>query len=189
MARRGETYSSGWMKASDLLDTGNKDGLDLTIKSLSTSEMDDGKVQRVLAFEEDERQLGLNVTNWDALAEMFAADDDDDWVGCVCNVFPHKLDRIYNGKTHGLRVRLPAKSRTKQQAQAPATVMKMAEAVAALKDVGISRDDLVAHLKANGFSAYVPDTCTPVVIALISESRAKMLDGPHNPVDEDEIPF
>jgi len=188
MARRGETYSSGWLKASDLLDTGNKDGLDLTIKSLSTSEMDDGKVQRVLAFEEDERQLGLNVTNWDALAEMFAADDDDDWVGCVCNVYPHKLDRIYNGKTHGLRVRLPAKSRTKQ-AQAPATVMKMAEAVAALKDVGISRDDLVAHLKANGFSAYVPDTCTPVVMALISESRAKMLDGPHNPVDEDEIPF
>ena len=189
MARRGETYSSGWMKASDLLDAGDKDGFDLTIKSLRTAKMDDGKVQRVLAFEEDDREFGLNITNWDELADMFTADDDDNWVGCVFNIYPHKLDRPYNGKTHGLRVRPPAKSRTKQQAQAPATVMKMAEAVAALKDVGISRDDLVAHLKANGFAAYVPDTCTPVVMALISESRAKMLDGPHNPVDEDEIPF
>lgn len=103
--KRGETYSSGWLKSQDMLDKGLTEGMDLTIKSIRTSEMNDGGVQRVLAFNETDQELGLNATNWDSLAELTGKDDDDLWLGFKFNAYPHKLDRPFNGKTHGIRIR------------------------------------------------------------------------------------
>ncbi len=105
--RRIDIYSSGWLKAPDMLAAGETQGLDLTIKAISTSQMDNGDEQRSLTFVEDERKLGLNATNWDSIAAITGKDDDDGWVGTVINVYPHKLDRPYNGKTHGIRVQIP----------------------------------------------------------------------------------
>lgn len=105
--RRIDIYTSGWMKAPDMLAAGQLHGLDLTIKEVTTSTMDNGEEQRTLAFVEDERRMGLNATNWDSIAALTGKDDDDGWTGTVINVYPHKLDRPYNGKTHGVRVQAP----------------------------------------------------------------------------------
>ncbi len=106
--RKSEIYSSGWLKAPDLIAGGQPNGINLTIKGVHTGETDDGKEQRILSFTEDGRQLGLNVTNWDTIAEITGKDDDDHWIGTRINVYPHKLDRPYNGKTHGIRIRKPS---------------------------------------------------------------------------------
>ncbi len=105
--KRGETYTSGWLKAADMLEQGQANGLDLTIKAIKSATMDDGKQQRSISFQEDERELGLNVTNWDTIADLTGKDDDDHWIGTVINAYPHKLDRQFNGATHGIRIRHP----------------------------------------------------------------------------------
>lgn len=196
MARRGEIYSSGWIKASDLLDTGHPNGLDLTIKNIRTSEMDDGKVQRTLSFEEDDRELGLNVTNWDSLADLFKADDDDAWVGKVCNIHPHKLDRPYNGKTHGVRVGAPrgiGPAKTASAPSAPAMPLSQQDwnfktAIDQIATVGMTKEELIRHLKDNGHDAWVAAKCTPLVKQWISERQVPPA-GPHKSIDDDNIPF
>lgn len=191
MARRGEIYSSGWLKASDLLDTGKETGLDLTIKAVRTSEMDDGKVQRTISFVEDDRELGLNVTNWDSLAILFKKEDDEDWIGGVCNVHPHRLDRPYNGKTHGIRVGAPRGVGPARTTVAPATSagMTFAAAVEAVGKVMMTRDGLVEHLKANGHSVWNSASCTPIVLGLIKELSGPKTQDQHKPMNEEEIPF
>jgi hypothetical protein len=104
--KRGEIYTSGWLKAKDMLDAGRVNGLDLTIVKAEAGELD-GDKQCVLSFREDERQLGLNATNFDAIVDMTGHPDSDDWIGTTINAYPAKLDRPYNGHTHGVRVRGP----------------------------------------------------------------------------------
>ncbi len=106
--RKSDIYSGGWLKAPDMLAKGQQNGMNLTIKGINTAQNDDGKDQRAISFQETDQQLGLNVTNWDSIAEITGKDDDDHWIGAVINVYPHKLDRPFNGKTHGLRVRKPS---------------------------------------------------------------------------------
>lgn len=105
--KRGQVYSSGWLKAKDMLDQNLPNGMDLTIKGAKEGSLDDGSRQVVLSFHEDERELGLNATNFDTICDIFKVDDSDYFAGKKINAFPHKLDRPYNGATHGIRVRLP----------------------------------------------------------------------------------
>lgn len=157
--KRGEIYSGGFLKASDLIDKGQADGIDVTIKAVHTDTMDDGKQQRILSFHETDQQLGLNVTNWDSIAVIAGVDDDDHWVGLKIRVYPHRLDRPYNGKTHGIRVRavvggggLPANAIPHATAQAaPASGPK----VTAWKEYGAKTPAL--QDKAAGFKKFVAD--------------------------------
>lgn len=187
--KRGETYSSGWLKAQDMLDQGKLNGMDLTIKSVTTSTMDDGKVQRVLAFNEDDRELGLNVTNWDSIAGITSQDDDEHWIGSVVNVHPIKLDRPYNGKTHGLRVRSPqgiGPARANGHAPAPAPTrpapgMNWEDAVTAVLEAGLADADWRAHVKGLGLTKWNASTGAKLVQDFIASHKAA--------VDEDIIPF
>lgn len=103
--KRGEVYSSGFMKAQDLIDQGHIDGIVLTIKGSRIATLDDGAKQVVLAFAEDDRELGLNATNFDTIVELTGRDDSDNWNGAKICIYPQKLDRPYKGATHGVRVR------------------------------------------------------------------------------------
>ncbi len=105
--KKSETYSSGWLKSGDMLDQGLTRGMDLTITGVRSAKMDDGKPQRVLTFHEDTKELGLNATNWDEIANMTGKDDDDLWIGTVINAYPHKLDRPFNGHAYGIRIQQP----------------------------------------------------------------------------------
>ena len=145
--KRGETYTSEWLKAGDMLEAGQDAGLNLTIAKIATQTMDDGKQQRVLGFRETEKHLGLNATNWDAIAAITGEDDDDRWVGKRINIYPHRLDRPYMGKTHGVRVRAcsaaPAATSTPVTAEQVEIARKSAfEAMKRLGPPGATQDEL-----------------------------------------------
>jgi hypothetical protein len=100
------------------------DAVVLTIAGqLSTTEFDDGRKQRVAAFKETEMTLGLNVTNWNAIAALSGKDDDDDWDGLTIELFVVPEDKSQTG--HAIRVRKPRANtyrfgKAKAAAKAPA---------------------------------------------------------------------
>lgn len=107
--KRNEMYGAGmFIKAKDMLADGTESGLTLTIKDVSTSTFADGDEQRVLTFEEDDRKLGLNATNWDRIAKITGQDDDDQWPGTQIVLYVQELDKPFNGHTHAIRVRAPS---------------------------------------------------------------------------------
>lgn len=195
--KRGETYSGGWLKAQDLLDQGKNDGIVVTIKSIRTSEMDDGKVQRAIAFNETDQELGLNVTNWDAIAAITGEDDDDNWVGAKIVVYPHRLDRPFNGKTHGIRVK--AANGTPRQAMPAARPTDDAWSVdmafTRAASVGIDKPTLRQMLLDRGNTGWNPQRDTPYVKELIASKRnednaagaAALASEQH--FKDDDIPF
>jgi hypothetical protein len=79
----------------------------------------------------------------------------------------------------------------KQGGQAPANAgMTLDQAIAAVAKVAMSKDELIAHLKANGKQGWNSESCTPIVQALIRERGVSApSEGPHKPVSDDEIPF
>jgi hypothetical protein len=194
--KRGETYSGGWLKAQDLLDQGKADGIAVTIKGIRTSEMDDGKVQRAISFNETDQELGLNVTNWDAIAAITGEDDDDNWVGQRIVVYPHKLDRPFNGKTHGIRVR--AVTANGQRAAMPSTAPTEAAwswdmAVMRAGAVGVDRPTLIKLLKEAGKAGWNPERDTGFVKQLIADQQGGNAAAPpfgdEQVFKEEEIPF
>lgn len=107
--RKSEVFPSKYLKA-DCLSQGNgKYGtIVLTIAGVATSEpFDDGKVQRVLSFKEDGRELGLNATNWDTIAYITGKDDDEEWTGAKIELFVDPMVRFAGKLVPAIRVRAP----------------------------------------------------------------------------------
>ena len=81
MPRGSDIYKSKWLKAEHLED----DEQTFTIVGSGVDEFEekDGskKAQITLQFSETEKQLGLNVTNYRVLTDIFKSDDSDDWHG------------------------------------------------------------------------------------------------------------
>ena len=72
-----EAFPSPYFKAADL------DGKEpvLTIAKVSTETMNDGDERRCAHFEETDKVLILNKTNWIACAEITNEKDDTRWTG------------------------------------------------------------------------------------------------------------
>lgn len=106
MATRDDVFPSKYLKAADL---GGKP-ITVTIESapLETLKNPEGKEQlkTVLYFMKAKKALPLNMTNWDAVAEI-AGGDSDDWPGCQVELYPDKTQMA--GKiVDCIRVRAPA---------------------------------------------------------------------------------
>ena len=106
MATRDEVFPSKYLKAADL---GGKP-ITVTIESapLETLKNPEGKEQlkTVLYFMKAKKALPLNMTNWDAVAEI-AGGDSDDWPGCQVELYPDKTQMA--GKiVDCIRMRAPA---------------------------------------------------------------------------------
>lgn len=195
--KRGETYSSGYLKAPDMLDQGitEANGINLTIKSIVTQNMDDGNVQRVLSFTDSDQKLGLNATNWDSIAAITGKDDDDLWIGTRINCYPHKLDRPYQGKTHGVRVRAVAGGNAKPGAAPQDAAAARMAAFTALKLTlapDASADDLKAAWLATIAKYYPGKKQTELTAADWQTVKAGVEGyvGEETPVIADsEIPF
>lgn len=76
-----------------------------TIASMTTHEFDDGRSQRVIHFSEELPDLGLNVTNWNAIAAFTGKDDDDEWIGMRIEMFAVPETKSQTGQA--IRVRRP----------------------------------------------------------------------------------
>ena len=72
-----DAFPSPYFKADDL------DGKEpvLTIKKVTTETMNDGDERRCAHFEETDKVLILNKTNWLACAEIIGEEDDARWTG------------------------------------------------------------------------------------------------------------
>jgi hypothetical protein len=105
--KKSDVFPSKYLKAENLAIGGGKyTTMVLTIAGIDTSEpFDDGKTQRMLHFEEDGRTLGLNATNWDAIASITGKDDDEDWKGCVIELYVDPRVRFGNKTVPAIRVR------------------------------------------------------------------------------------
>jgi hypothetical protein len=94
--KRDEVFPSRWLKAADL----GHDGFDgnVTIKKVSWEEIGEEREEKaVVAFEEIDKELVLNVTNWDRIVELTGQDDSDNWAGYRIKLF---------------RARVPCKGKT-----------------------------------------------------------------------------
>lgn len=103
-----DVFPSNFLKAENLKNDAGKYGtMIVTVKSIDTSEFDDGKKQRVLSFEETPQALGINKTNWNTIAEITGQDDDDNWIGACLELWVD-TNVFYQGKRHpGIRIREP----------------------------------------------------------------------------------
>jgi hypothetical protein len=72
-----QAFPSPFFRAGDILDGEPV----LTIAAVSTETLGDGDERRCLSFEETEKRLVLNKTNWLRVAELTKQDDDGNWVG------------------------------------------------------------------------------------------------------------
>jgi hypothetical protein len=102
MVTRNEAFPSRYYKAADL----PVEGKLVTVAKLELEMIGtDRKEKYVLYFRHDEKQLVLNVTNWDLIA-AFAGADSDEWVGKQIVIFP--TTTAFGGKvTDCIRVRRP----------------------------------------------------------------------------------
>lgn len=208
MARRGDTYGGNFIKAtqSGNIEAGpdmprDDDRMLLTIKGRpETTEFDDGKKQRVISFVECEMRLGLNATNWDAIATMTGQEDDDLWGGTVIELFVIPESKSSTG--HAIRVRKP-KAGKAPAAAAPApaaTVKVLGDAGAAklldrLAGVEMDMNDLRHFLTTKNYGAAIdqaPATWPVAWGTAIAAWLAKPVKAPadgYKPIDDSEIPF
>jgi hypothetical protein len=123
MAKRDDVFPSKYLKAADL----NGDPLVVTIVSapLETLKNPEGKEQTktVLYFRGTKKLLPLNVTNWDAVADVTGESDSENWAGCKIELYPATTEM--KGKTVAcIRIRAPEQpepARAKQKPSAAGT--------------------------------------------------------------------
>ena len=105
--KRDDIFPSRYLKASDL--KGTAIVVEIESAQQETLKNTEGKEQNktVLAFIGKHKVLPLNITNWDAVADVTGEDDTINWPGHKIEVYPTKTQMA--GKTVDcIRIRPPA---------------------------------------------------------------------------------
>ena len=113
--QKDDVFPSKYLKHTDL--QGKPAATTIESAVLETLKSPEGKTQDkvVLYFAGAKKSLPLNVTNFDAVADICGVDTDD-WPGCRIELYPTKT--LMAGKTVDcIRVRPPAKSAKKAAAK------------------------------------------------------------------------
>lgn len=111
--KKSEAFPSRFFKAEDV----KEQPLVLTIKRLYQDQIGiDKQEKNILAFVETEKELVLNGTNWDSIADIVGSDDSDDWPSYKIMLIEALVD-FKGQKRPGIRVRSP---NTAQASKAPA---------------------------------------------------------------------
>ena len=77
---RNEVYPSRWLKAADL----SPDGEQVTIRKVTVEEIGEEREEKpIMSFDELDKELVVNVTNWDSIEELTGEHDSDKWAGHV----------------------------------------------------------------------------------------------------------
>jgi hypothetical protein len=114
MVTRSEAFPSKYWKTADLPPSGKA----VRIAKLQIEKVGlDQSEKYVLFFKGEDKQLILNITNWDAVAAICGADSDE-WTGKAVVIYPTKT--TFGGKTVDcIRVRQPKPAHAKPPAAAP----------------------------------------------------------------------
>lgn len=104
--KKSDIYTSGFLKAEVLAEGPGKWGtMTVTVKGIRDHTFEDGKKQAVLSFEEDDRELGLNITNWDTMEELTGEHDSDNWVGHTIELYVDPKVMFAGKRTPAIRIR------------------------------------------------------------------------------------
>ena len=162
--KRSEAFPSKYLSQDDVDPAVRATISGLRIEMLKSEEKGDEQ-KPILLFREDIKPLILNNTNWTTLEDAYG-EDSDLWVGKTVEIYRDPNVMMGKKKVGGVRFRIP-------QAQAPVQPLSFDEAVALAATVGISRDLLVADLKASGKTGYVPARDTDQVVQLVEDKKAQ----------------
>ncbi len=127
--KKGDIYAGSFFKADALKGANGRYGaMVLTIAGLRTGNFDDGSEQRIASFEEDDRELGLNVTNFDAIVDITGEEDDDNWPGHKIELYVDEKVKFKGKTVAAIRVRKPsaAAAAAKPAQSKPAAAVKAA---------------------------------------------------------------
>ena len=144
----------------------------------------------IVLFAGDVKPLVLNLTNWDTIQDAYG-EDTDQWAGKVVELYTDPNVMLGAIRKGGIRVRIPSGV----PATAPAGgngAVPFATIIAEAAEVGMSRDDMVAALKAKGLGSYnsVRDAATARAIIARSAPEEGFDDVTIDPNGgEDSIPF
>lgn len=202
--KKSETYGGNFLKAENLIDGKLPNGkpkyntLTLTICKIESHTFDDGKGQRVLSFENFDKKLGLNVTNWNRIEAITGKDDDDQWIGETIEVFVDPYVEFQGKIIPAIRVREPSGKVPHPSAPPapPAVGMSKAEAWAAMK-ARYSDAETCKGVWFKAIAACLPpgvtqETAPPSVWAAVATwtEPAPVGTSPvHAPIPADDIPF
>ena len=75
---RNQVYPSRWLKAADL----SSDGEQITIREVTVEEIGEEREKKpVMSFDELDKELVVNMTNWTSIEELTGENDSDKWAG------------------------------------------------------------------------------------------------------------
>ena len=75
-----QVFPSRWLKAADL----EPHGETVTILKVTMEEIGEERERKpIMTFDETDKELVVNVTNWNSIAELTGEEDSDDWPGHV----------------------------------------------------------------------------------------------------------
>lgn len=108
-----EAFPSNFLKAADL----GKARPVVTISGIRSDKIGDDE-RRILSFKGKDKELVLNRTNWNMIAEVTGQDDDDNWIGHQVMLYATRVD--YQGKrVDAIRVDYPPRHAPGYQAPQP----------------------------------------------------------------------
>jgi hypothetical protein len=89
-----EVFPSRWLKAADL----SPDLETVTMRKVAMKEVGEERERKpVMTFDEIDKELVLNITNWNSIAELTGEDDSDAWPGFKIKLVRTKVQ--YGAKT------------------------------------------------------------------------------------------
>jgi hypothetical protein len=198
--KRGQVFPSTYLGKEDVLAAGGtiRDSVgDVRMETVKGEGGDEEKA--VLHFaKKDHKPMIINNTNWTTLEEAYG-DDSDLWHGKPVEVYVDPGVMFGGKRVGGVRLRVPPKNG--QAGPGPLPVWTLTQAINECLAVGISKAQVLEHLKKHGRKNWTPSTDTPLIRALIeermSQPQAESLENleadplPEPPANrgEEEIPF
>lgn len=153
--RFNDMYPSKYLKKEDVTTP-----IRTTIRSVSIEELDgdSGKESKPVIFFTSAKEMVLNKGNGTILYETYG--EPDQWQGKPVEIYVDPNVMFGSKRIGGLRLRIPS-------GPAFTSGWTWAQAIAEAAKVGITKDTLVAALKAKGCAGYNPERDTPVILELI----------------------
>jgi hypothetical protein len=98
-----QVFPSRWLKAANL----EPDGEIVTIRKVAMQEVgEERELKPIMTFKETDKELVVNVTNWNSIAELTGEEDSDDWPGHVIKLVRCKVQ--FGAKTvDAIRIETP----------------------------------------------------------------------------------
>jgi hypothetical protein len=85
---KNEVFPSRWLKAADL----PEEGENVTISKVTIEAVGEEREQKpVASFDELEKELVVNVTNWNSIVDITGEEDSDHWVGSRIKLIKAKV--------------------------------------------------------------------------------------------------